>query len=343
MTRYCAPDGTPTDKVAAYYRRRAEGGVGLILSEGAFVDIGNARNHEDIPWLAGERLKPWKKVIDDVHAAGGRMAPQLWHVGGTPEPLYPDSPLVADLISPFGLLGDDIPGGREMTEEDIADVVASFVRTAKNVQAMGFDAIEFHGGHGYLFDQFFWTVTNKRRDGFGGTRIGDRTRFAAEVIRQTRRAVGEDFVLLFRLSQWKMTDFQARNASNPGELEEWIRPLVEAGVDIFDCSQRRFWEPEFEGSELNLAGWVKKIGGQPTITVGSIGLSNDMIDSVGGATSRPTPASIEDAATRLDRGEFDLVALGRSLIADPQWPGKVKERRFDELVTYSVDMTRTLV
>jgi len=342
MTRYFSPEGTATDDVAKYYRRRSEGGVGLILSEGAFVDIGNARNHENIPWLEGERLKPWQKVIDGVHAAGGKMAPQLWHVGGAPEPQFPDSPLCADLISPSGLLGENISGGRAMTEEDIADVVASFVRTAKNVQAMGFDALEFHGAHGYLFDQFFWSVTNKRGDGFGGTRIGERTRFAVEVVKQARKAVGEDFVLLFRLSQWKMKDFKAKNAHNPDELMEWVQPLVEAGVDIFDCSQRRFREPEFEGTDLNLAGWIKKLTGQPTITVGSIGLSNDMMDSVGGEAARPAPSSIQEAAERVAQGQFDLVAIGRALIADPQWPNKVKEGRFDELKSFSVEMTQTL-
>jgi 2,4-dienoyl-CoA reductase-like NADH-dependent reductase (Old Yellow Enzyme family) len=83
--------------------------------------------------------------------------------------------------------------------------------------------------------------------------------------------VGEEFTIILRLSQWKQQDYKTRLAFTPNEMEDWLLPLKEAGVDIFHCSQRRFWEPEFEGSDLNFAGWAKKITGQPTITVGSVG------------------------------------------------------------------------
>lgn len=344
MTRYFSPDGMATDEVAAYYERRAQGGVGLIISEGVFPDREIARNHEDIPWFEGQRLKPWKKVVDDVHAAGAKMAPQIWHVGGARDFNFPDSALGDELESPSGLYGPDMPGGREMTEEDIADVAASFARAAKEAKAMGFDALEFHGAHGYIFDQYFWTATNKRSDRYGGGSIGERTRFATEVIRATREEVGGDFVLFFRLSQWKTNVYDARIAHDPVELEQWVRPLVDAGVDIFDCSQRRFWEPEFEGSDLNLAGWVKKVSGQPTMTVGSIGLATDLMkDFETGAVSAPTPSTIEQVAKRLDRGEFDLVAIGRAMLADAEWVNKVRDRRFDQLQGYSVELMKTLI
>ncbi|SCW38478.1 2,4-dienoyl-CoA reductase [Sphingobium faniae] len=344
MTRYFSPDGLANEDVAAYYQRRAEGGAGLIISEGIFPDREIARNQENIPWFDGERRTPWQKVIDDVHAAGARMAPQIWHVGGARDFNFPESPLGDELESPSGLYGPDMAGGREMTEEDIADVAASFARAAKEMQAMGFDAIEFHGGHGYIFDQYFWTATNKRSDRYGGATIGERTRFATEVIRATREAVGEDFVLFFRLSQWKTNAYDARIADSPAELEQWVCPLVDAGVDIFDCSQRRFWETEFAGSDLNLAGWVKKLTGQPTMTVGSIGLATDLMkDFETGALSAPTPSTIEQVAERLDRGEFDLVAVGRAMLADAQWSNKVRDRRFHELKGYSVELMKTLV
>lgn len=344
MTRYFSPDGLASDDVAAYYQRRAEGGVGLIISEGIFPDREIARNQENIPWFEGERRTPWQKVLDDVHAAGAKMAPQIWHVGGARDFNFPDSPLGDALESPSGLYGPDMVGGREMTEEDIADVVASFVRAALKMQQMGFDAIEFHGAHGYIFDQYFWTATNRRSDRYGGANIGERTRFATEVIRATREAVGEDFVLFFRLSQWKTNAYDARIASDPAELEQWVRPLVDAGVDIFDCSQRRFWQPEFEGSDFNLAGWVKKLTAQPTITVGSIGLATDLMkDFETGALSAPTRSTIEQVAERLDRGEFDLIAVGRAMLADAEWSNKVRDRRFGDLAGYSVDLMKTLV
>src|SRR5699024_5856978 len=112
-----------------------------------------------------------------------------------------------------------------------------------------------------LFDQFFWSATNQRGDQYGGTSLASRTRFAVEAIKAAREAVGPDFTLIFRLSQWKAYFYDVKLAEDPALLSEWIGPLVDAGVDIFDCSQRRYWEPEFEGSPLNLAGWIKKISG----------------------------------------------------------------------------------
>ena len=344
MTRYFSPDGTVTPDVADYYERRALGGTGLIISEGVFPDRDVARNHENIPWFEGKRIEPWQNVVDGVHAAGAAFVPQIWHVGGARDFNFPDDVLGDELESPSGLYGPDMPGGREMTEEDIADAVASFARSAATVKALGCDALEFHGAHGYIFDQFFWDATNKRSDAYGGKGIGERTRFATETIRAVRRVVGDEFVIFFRLSQWKTNAYNARIANTPAELDEWVRPLAEAGVDIFDCSQRRFWEPEFEESDLNLAGWVKKLTGQPTMTVGSIGLATDlMTDFETKTVSAPTPSTIRLAAEKLERGDFDLVAIGRAMLADPQWANKVQERRFDELEGYSIDLMNTLI
>ncbi|MFC5463089.1 NADH:flavin oxidoreductase [Massilia niabensis] len=343
MTRYFSPNGKATDEVAAYYARRAQGEVGLIISEGVYIDRPVARNVDTVPSFYGDALEPWKKVIADVHAAGAAMAPQLWHVGGNADFNFPDSPHCRELESPSGLIGPGLDGGRIMTEEDIADVVAAFVKAAVDAQRLGFDAIEFHGGHGYLFDSFFWEATNKRTDRYGGSTLRERTRFATEVISATRRAVGDDFTLMFRLSQWKNGFFDVRLAQTPDALEQWLAPLTDAGVDIFDCSQRRFYEREFEGSELNLAGWVKKLTGQPTITVGSVGLSTDLfMDIESGAVSEATSRTIREVAERLDRGEFDLVAVGRGMLADAHWARKVKEGRFGELRGYSTELMKTL-
>lgn len=343
MTRYFSPNGVATPEVSQYYTRRANGGIGLVLTEAMSPDREVARNHDDIPWLQGAGREPWKNIVRDVHGGGAAIAPQIWHPGGARDFTFPDDKLGDVLESPSGFYGPDVPGGREMTEEDIADAVASFVRAAVDAKTLGFDAVELHGGHGYIFDQFFWSATNKRSDRYGGTSIGDRTRFATEAIRATRKAVGDDFVIFFRISQWKTKWYDARIVHTPDELREWVEPLAEAGIDIFDCSQRRYWEPEFEGSELNLAGWVKKLTGRPTMTVGSVGLSTDVMkDFETNRLSAPTPSTIRGVAERLDRGEFDLVAVGRALIADPEWANKVRERRFGELTGYSVELMKTL-
>jgi 2,4-dienoyl-CoA reductase-like NADH-dependent reductase (Old Yellow Enzyme family) len=124
-------------------------------------------------------------------------------------------------------------------------------------------------------------------------------------------------------------------------MEAWLNPLVDAGVDILHCSQRRFWEPEFEGSDLNFAGWAKKLTGAATITVGSVGLSGEFLAAFAGESSQPS--SLEELMRRLDRGDFDLVGVGRALLADPQWVQKVREQRTDELKGFTKEDLAQLV
>src|SRR5262249_2483368 len=145
-----------------------------------------------------------------------------------------------------------------MTESEIADVIAAFAKSAGYAKAMGFDGVELHGAHGYIIDEFFWDGTNQRADKFGGS-IEKRTEVAVEIARAVRKIVGEAFPILLRFSQWKQQDFEARLATSPAELERFLKPMVDAGVDCFHCSTRRFWEPEFPetSSDMNLAGWAK--------------------------------------------------------------------------------------
>lgn len=336
MSRYFAPGGIPGPDIAAYYRRRIDGGVAGVITEGVAIDATGSVAADAVPNFHGdEALAGWQTVIDDVHDGGGAFIPQLWHVGGCIDFNFPDAEH-DPLVSPSGLVGLDMPGGREMTEEDIADVIASFARCARDAVATGCDAIELHGAHGYLFDQFFWDVTNRRSDRFGGAAIADRSRFAAETVKAIRAAVGPDLAIIFRISQWKVYDYDAQLARNPDEMEQWLAPLVDAGVDIFHASDRRFWEPTFEGSDLNLAGWAKAVTGLPTVTVGSIGLSRDlMADFVEGA-SHPEIERFAELERRFDRGDFDLVAVGRALLSDPQWLQKVIGGNYADLKPYSL-------
>lgn len=336
MSRYFAPGGIPGADIAAYYRRRIEGGIAGVVTEGVAIDVPGAVAAENIPDFHGEQaLAGWRRVIDDVHAAGGAFIPQLWHVGGCIDFNFPDAQH-DPLVSPSGLVGPDMPGGRVMSEEDIADVIASFARGARDAVATGCDAIELHGAHGYLFDQFFWDVTNKRTDRYGGAEIATRSRFAAETVAAIRKEVGPDLAIMFRISQWKVYDYDAKLARNPNELEQWLAPLVDAGVDIIHASDRRFWEPTFEGSDLNLAGWAKAVTGLPTVTVGSIGLSRDLMADFVDGTSHPEIERFVELERRFDRGDFDLVAVGRALLSDPQWLQKVVGGNFAELKPYSL-------
>lgn len=322
MTRAQSDNGVPTQQIVDYYARRAAAEVGLILSEGTVINRPASKNMQNIPDFYGtEALNGWKNVIDAVHQNGGKMGPQIWHVGDTRS--TPDYPL------------EDMEKASTMTLEDIQDTIAKFAESAKSAKDLGFDVLEIHGAHGYLIDQFFWEGTNTRTDEYGGKTIKERSRFAVDVVKAIRAAVGEDFTIIIRLSQWKQQDYSVKLAHTPEEMEEWLLPLKDAGVDIFHCSQRRFWEPEFEGSDLNFAGWAKKITGQPTITVGSVGLEGDFMAAFGGQGTEK--ADLTELTKRLERGDFDLVAVGRALLQDPEWAKKVKEQNTEALLDFSAE------
>ena len=339
MTRSHSPDGVPGENVAAYYRRRAEGGVGLIMTEGTAINHPSAVNDPKVPNFHGEAaLAGWAKVAAEVHAVGGHIMPQLWHVGMMRKP--GELPNVE--VMPFGPSGITTTGKKVAeppSEKEIEAVIAAYGEAAGNAKRLGFDGIELHGAHGYLIDQFFWELTNTRTDRFGGDLVG-RTRFGVEVVEACRSATGPDFPIVLRYSQWKSSDYAAKLAKTPQELEKFLAPLVNAGVDIFHCSQRRFWEPEFEGSAMNLAGWTKKLSGKPTITVGSVGLDGDITNSFEGKTIRHM--DIAKVVKMVEDGEVDLVAVGRALLADPAWPTKIREGRAKDLAALTMDAFQQL-
>ena len=221
------------------------------------------------------------------------------------------------------------------TRAEIRAVVEAFATAARVAREVGFDGVEVHGAHGYVFDQFFWSPINRRGDEYGGS-LENRTRFAVETIRAIRREVGDDYPFVLRISQWKEQDYTAKLAYSPEELTDFLKVLSNAGVDAFHCSQRRYWQPEFDGSPLNLAGWAKALSGKPSIAVGSVGLASELLTrGKDGLGQFSAVASIDPVLERLEREEFDLVAVGRALLADHAWARKVHEQRFDELIPYS--------
>src|SRR3546814_3700955 len=122
-----------------------------------------------------------------------------------------------------------------------------------------------------MIDAFLWSGCNRREDGWGGN-LHRRGRFAVEVVRAVRRNIGEEKPIFFRFSQWKQQDYAARLAASPAELEQILGPLVDAGVDVFDASTRRYDDPAFEGSTHSLAAWAKRVTGKPCVAVGGVGL-----------------------------------------------------------------------
>jgi 2,4-dienoyl-CoA reductase-like NADH-dependent reductase (Old Yellow Enzyme family) len=342
MTRSHSPGGVPGPDVAAYYRRRAEGGVGLILTEGTGIAHDAALNDPKVPFFHGAAaLAGWAEVLKGVHESGGKIMPQLWHVGLMRKPGDGPNPEVTP-VGPSGVGARPVQLGAgglaenvvpPMTDNQIAEVIAAYAHSAAAAKRLGFDGIELHGAHGYLIDQFFWSATNRRADRYGGN-LAQRTRFAVEVVQACRRAVGADFPIILRFSQWKIADFAAKLATAPDELGRFLAPLVDTGVDLFHCSQRRFWQAEFPGSDLNLAGWTKKLTGMPTITVGSVGLDDDFL--TGFVEKKGSEIEGIDRLLRMiEQDEVDLVAVGRALLVDPAWAAKVRDGRLDELVPFT--------
>lgn len=339
MTREFSPGQTPGDDVAGYYRRRAEGGTGLLITEGTTVNDPASSMGINIPAIHGDpSLAGWANVVKQVHAAGGKIFAQLWHVGMARDPSKSPNPELAG-IGPSGLVSPGKKIAEPMTVERIESVINSFAQAAMDAKRIGFDGVEIHGAHGYLIDQFFWEGTNQRSDQWGGS-MANRGRFAVEIIKAVRAITGPDYPIGLRYSQWKQQDFEARLADTPKLLEQFLTPLADAGIDLFHCSTRRYWETEFEGSELNLAGWTKKLTGKATMTVGSVGLNSDFIGAFVNESS--DTKAIDDLAARLEQGEFDLIAVGRALLQDPEWTNKVRNGLDDELRNYDGDSLATL-
>jgi len=343
MTRRRSEGGVPGRDVRAYYRRRAEGGVGLIITEGCRINHPGATAYPRVPAIFGDAaMEAWARIVEDVHAAGARIIPQLWHVGAIRRP----GPEIGGDIGcgPVEVIEDGRVAVRAMTEEDIAIVTAAYVEAAEGAERAGFDGIELHGAHGYLLDQFMWDGANHRTDGYGGD-LAARLRFPVEVVRAIRARVSPGFPIGFRLSQWKANDYDAKLARTPEDLRIIVTALRDAGVDLLHLSTRRFWEPGFAGSPRTLSAWARALSGLPVIAVGSIGLDkiHEPLATRDLAKIDARFADLGVVAQKYAEGSFDLIAVGRGLLADPDWAAKVRAGRAGEILPVTRHAYDTLV
>jgi 2,4-dienoyl-CoA reductase-like NADH-dependent reductase (Old Yellow Enzyme family) len=325
MQRGMCDQGRPKPELAQYYARRAEGGVPLIIGESSAIDHPSATAQPNSSWLTPATADAWARCVGAVRNAGGHMLLQLWHEGAVRND--------GNALSPSGRVHPGKANGRAMTLEEMKAIGEGFVRSACVARDIGASGIEVHCAHGYLLDQFLWQGSNVREDGYGGPDIADRVRFPAEIVSAIRHECGPHFLISLRFSQWKEVDYGVKVAANPDELERMVTILREAGVDVLHCSTRRFWEPEWAGDGKNLAGWVKALSGLPTITVGSVGLDTDVMTTFMEARD-PSPRvaeAVADLETRMAAGEFDLVAVGRALIGDPDFVEKLANRDHDAI------------
>ena len=341
MTRNFSPNGVPMDYAPTYYARRANGGVGLIVTEGVEVSHRAASGYPNCPNLeTDEAKKMWEKIVNEVHKSKSSIFCQLWHVGGIRKLGMPPNPEVPG-FTPSGYV---VPGKKvahEMSVDEINELIEVYAEDAKICEEIGFDGVEIHGAHGYLIDQFFWDKINLRTDEYGGS-IENRSRFAKEILMASQNKTSDSFQIGIRVSQWKQQDYEAKITSDLKELDQFFNILKNAGADFIHCSNRRFWEGEFEPNGENLAGFAKKATGLPTISVGSVGLDKDFIKLYSGDHKTQT-VDLDILHKKLNQAEFDLIAVGRALLSDPEWANKVRDGKEDQIVPFDKSFVENYV
>lgn len=316
VQRFFAQDGIPTEEMLRYYYRRAVESMGLIVTEPVAVpDVAAPADAGMSSFYGGSALRAWKHICRMVHTTPCRIAPLLTHAGMLRQ--------VGGSIVPIGPSGRAvIPGtrqGESMSASRIESVAHSFGRAAVAARILGFDAVAVNGADAHLIEQYLRSETNLRHDEFGGD-IAGRVRFACLVVQAVRKAIGRCIPILFRFSQFSPLFGRSPLVASPAELELMLTPLVNAGVDIFCCADTQASLPAFGGSPLNIAGWTRLLTGRPTITEGAVGLPG---------------VEIHPLVRRMRAAEFDLVSVGRALLADAAWGSKVRSGRENEIAPFT--------
>lgn len=313
VTNYCNPDGTTTEKYIAYHEHKAKGGWGLIITED-YVIAPKVGGFVNLPGLwDDDQIASHRELTERVHAAGGKIAAQIYHAGReTNSNVTGGQP-----VGPSALREPSVQETpRELTVNEIHELVEKFGDCARRAKEAGFDAVELHGAHGYLVGAFASPFSNKRSDEYGGT-IRNRARFAMETIQNIKEKCGQDFPVLYRMSAVEYV---------PGglEIEEaktLARLVEEAGADCIHVSQGVYASTQTiippsviaPGAYVDNAAAIKSVVKVPVIAVGRI---ND----------------IEVAESILQSGKADLVTMARASLADPDMPKKVQEGCGEEVI-----------
>jgi 2,4-dienoyl-CoA reductase-like NADH-dependent reductase (Old Yellow Enzyme family) len=287
--------GEVTDQLVQHYERRA-GSVGLIIVEHAYAVPGGRINRNQLG-IYDDRLVPGlARLATAIHAAGGVACIQITHGGSAAASRVTGEAPVAPSPVP-NPAGGETP--RELGAEELKSLILAFGQAARRAKAAGFDAVEVHGAHGYLLNQFYSPLTNRRQDAYGGSREG-RFAFLQAVVKEVRSVVGPDYPVFFRLGA---------DDRLPGGLTVedavWAAPrLAEAGVDLLDLSGgfsgSRPPDLKGQGYFAYLSEPVKRVSPVPVLVTGGI----------------TDPAAAE---ALLAEGKADLIGVGRGLLADPDW------------------------
>lgn len=314
MTRVTATsNGVPTEKMARYYSRFARGGFGLVITEGSFIDEAWSQTYAYQPGLANSgQAEGWQQVVAAVHSAGTKVIAQIQHAGALSQGnAYRNGTIAPSAVRPKGeqmkfYRGEgQYPVPREMTDEEIADVIESFGSAAlRAVNNAGFDGVEIHGANGYLLDQFITNYTNLRTDRWGGD-VAARMGVVVEVAKRVRATLGEGVPVGVRISQGKVNDFFHKWPEREHAAEVIFGSLVDAGMSYIHVTEYEAWKPAFGGAGMSLAALARRHA--PGVSVIANG-------------------SLHDAARAVDLASTDaeVIALGRGALSNPDWPQKLR-------------------
>ena len=318
VANFANEDGAVTDKLVAYHANIARGGCGLNVTESSHVSLEGKRITQALGAYDDKLIPGFRELTEAVHAEGGKIAQQIHHGGrecsSTITGLQPLGP--SSLASRHTGISEKADMPREMTLEDIGIIISKFGDAGKRAREGGFDAVEIHGAHGYLINQFLSPYANKRNDRYGGDIYG-RSRFLQEIIFDVKKKAGEDFPVLVKLN---ISDY-VEGGVVPEDACITAKLAVEAGGDAIICSvgiheSRPYMMiptmqiPPF--TNVHLAALVKEYVDVPVGTVGRI-------------------IEPKKAAKIIEEGKADFVVMGRGLLADPEWPKKAMEGRYDDI------------
>ena len=308
-------DGAVSARLVDYYRERTRGGAGLLVTEAAAVQAvpGSPLSRFHLN-LSEDRFIPSLKTLTEaVHGDNGKIAVQLSHLGRQVTAVFSGAQPVAPSPIPCPVTRE-MP--RELGEDEIGEIVRSFVSAALRAREVGFDAVELHGCHGYLIGQFFSPLSNRRKDRYGGN-VEGRARFAVEIISGIRQALGPLFPVIARING----EDGVPGGLTVKDMMEIAPFLVEAGADALHVSagvygsSRATVPPIYEepGCFVSLAERIRGAVPVPVIAAGRI----------------DTPGLAEEI---LRKGQADLIAMGRALLADPELPRKAASGRAREII-----------
>ena len=312
VTNYCEENGLPTEQWIRYHEEKAKGGWGLIITED-FCIMPKAGGFVRLPGLWEEgQIEAYRRFTDRIHRAGGKIAAQIYHAGRETGSAVTGVPSVAPSALHDPTMSE-IP--RELTPEEIEELIEAFAACALRVKQAGFDAVELHGAHGYLINQFLSPFSNKRHDAWGGT-IVRRAQFATEIVKRVKERCGREYPVLFRMSVREYVE----GGLDIAQSCVIARLLEEAGVDCLHCSQGVYDTERviIPPSCFPVAGYIENAA------------------AVKAAVSIPVIAAgrINDphlAESLLTAGKADLCTMARASLADPQLPRKVMEGRYEEI------------